>query len=161
LDWSHLAQELSSATRIEGKIEGTWRKRKQLVDDLRDTKIHWKLKEEAQDRTLWRTRGGPIIRQATWWWWWLWWRWRWCRKTMICNFTLLFRSVLSGRDKMFDRDRFPGPVSGIFYCRIRSVKSRGEILYNFDHMWIILLQCEITGVRNHLFQRTHFPVTRQ
>jgi len=40
------------------------RKRKQL-DDLGDTRGYWKLKEEALDRTVWRTgfgRGcGPVV----------------------------------------------------------------------------------------------------
>jgi hypothetical protein len=39
----------------------------QLLDDLKETGRYWKLKEEAQDRTLWRTqfgRGyGPVARQ--------------------------------------------------------------------------------------------------
>jgi hypothetical protein len=39
----------------------------QLLDDLKETRRYWKLQEEAQDRTLWRTqfgRGyGPVARQ--------------------------------------------------------------------------------------------------
>jgi hypothetical protein len=31
------------------------RRRKQLLDDLQEKKSYWKLKEEALDRTLWRT----------------------------------------------------------------------------------------------------------
>ena len=42
---------------------------KQLLDDLKEKKGYWELKEEALDRTLWRTRFGrgcgPVIRQAT------------------------------------------------------------------------------------------------
>jgi len=34
------------------------RRRRQLLDDLKETRGCWKLKEEAQDRTLWRTRSG-------------------------------------------------------------------------------------------------------
>jgi hypothetical protein len=48
---------------IEGKLEGRtemmgrWgRRRKQLLDDLKEKREYWKLKEEALDRTLWRTR---------------------------------------------------------------------------------------------------------
>jgi hypothetical protein len=48
---------------IEGKLEGRTemmgrrgRRRKQLLDDLMEKKRYWKLKEEALDRTLWRTR---------------------------------------------------------------------------------------------------------
>jgi hypothetical protein len=45
------------------------RKRKQLLDDLKDKIRNWKLKEEALDRTLWRTRFGrsygPVARQTT------------------------------------------------------------------------------------------------
>ena len=32
------------------------RRRKQLLDDRKDRRGYWKLKEEALDRTLWRTR---------------------------------------------------------------------------------------------------------
>jgi hypothetical protein len=58
---------------IEGKLEGRikmtgrrGRKHKQLLDDLKE-KRYWKLKDEALDRTLWRTRfgrgHGPVVRQ--------------------------------------------------------------------------------------------------
>jgi hypothetical protein len=61
---------------IEGKLEGRiemigrrGRGRKQLLDDLKEKRRHWKLKEEALDRTLWRTRFGrgygPVVRQTT------------------------------------------------------------------------------------------------
>jgi hypothetical protein len=56
---------------LEGQIIGTRRRRrcKQLLDDLKEARGYWKLKEEAQDRTLWRTqfgRGyGPVARQTT------------------------------------------------------------------------------------------------
>jgi hypothetical protein len=40
----------------------------QLLDNLKETRRYWKLKEEAQDRILWRTqfgRGyGPVARQT-------------------------------------------------------------------------------------------------
>jgi hypothetical protein len=60
---------------IEGKIEGMievtgrrGRRRKQLLDDLKDQRGYWKLKKEALDRTLWRTRFGrgygPVVRQT-------------------------------------------------------------------------------------------------
>jgi hypothetical protein len=61
---------------IEGKLEGRiemtgrrGRRRKQLLDDHKEKKRYWKLKEEALDRTLWRTRFGrgygPVVRQTT------------------------------------------------------------------------------------------------
>jgi hypothetical protein len=50
---------------IEGKIEERIevterraRRRKQLLDDLKERRRYWKLKEETPDRTLWRTRFG-------------------------------------------------------------------------------------------------------
>jgi hypothetical protein len=45
---------------IEGKIGKARRGRrlKQLLDDLRETRRYWNLKEEAVDRTLLRTRFG-------------------------------------------------------------------------------------------------------
>jgi hypothetical protein len=53
---------------IEGKLEGRiemtgrrGRRRKQLLDNLKKTRRYWKLKEEALDRTLWRTRFGREI----------------------------------------------------------------------------------------------------
>jgi hypothetical protein len=55
---------------IEGRIEMTGRRGrryKQLLDDLNEKRRCWKLKEEALDRTLWRTRFGrgcgPVVRQ--------------------------------------------------------------------------------------------------
>jgi hypothetical protein len=61
---------------IEGKLEGRiemmgrrGKRRQQLLDDLKKNRRYWKLKEEALDRTQWRThfgRGyGPIARQTT------------------------------------------------------------------------------------------------
>jgi hypothetical protein len=45
------------------------RRRKQLLDDVKETKIYWKLKKEALCRTLWRTRLGrgcePVARETT------------------------------------------------------------------------------------------------
>jgi hypothetical protein len=60
---------------IEGKLEGRTemkgrrgRRRKQLLDDLKEKRRYWKLKGEALDRTVWRTcfgRGyGPVVRQT-------------------------------------------------------------------------------------------------
>jgi hypothetical protein len=58
--------------KLEERIEVTGRqgrRRKQLLDDLKEKRIYWKLKEEALDRILWRTRFergyGPVVRQTT------------------------------------------------------------------------------------------------
>jgi len=60
--------------KIEGWIEVTGRcgsRCEQLLDDLIEKRGCWKLKEEAVDRTLWRTclgrSYGPVVRQATEW----------------------------------------------------------------------------------------------
>jgi hypothetical protein len=61
---------------IEGKVEGRiemtgrrGRRHKQLLDDLKEKRRYWKLKEEVLDRTVWRTRFGrgygPVVRQTT------------------------------------------------------------------------------------------------
>jgi hypothetical protein len=61
---------------IEGKLEGRiemtrrrGRRLKQLLDDLKEKRRYWKLKEEELDRTKWRTRFGrgyrPVVRQTT------------------------------------------------------------------------------------------------
>ena len=61
---------------IEGKIKGEMevtrrreRRRKKLLDDLKDRRGHSHLKEEALDQTMWRNRFGegfePVVRQNT------------------------------------------------------------------------------------------------
>jgi hypothetical protein len=57
--------------RLEGRMEVTRRRgirRKKLVDDLKEKRGDWKVKEETLDRTLWRTRfgrsHGPVARQT-------------------------------------------------------------------------------------------------
>ena len=63
-------------TVIEGKIKGEievarrrGRRRKKLLDDLKDRRGYCHLKEEALDRTLWRHRFGggfgPVVRHST------------------------------------------------------------------------------------------------
>ena len=60
---------------IEGKIKGQievkrrqGRRRRKLLDDLKDRRGYCELKEEALDRTVWRAgfgRGfGPIVRET-------------------------------------------------------------------------------------------------
>ena len=43
------------------------RRLEQLLDDLKEKRGYWQLKEEALDHTLWRTRFGricgPVVRQ--------------------------------------------------------------------------------------------------
>jgi hypothetical protein len=45
------------------------RRHKQLLDDLKAKRGHWKLKENALDGTLWRIRFGrgygPVVGEAT------------------------------------------------------------------------------------------------
>ena len=61
---------------IEGKIKGgievtgrRGRKRRKLLDDLKERSGYSQLKEEALDRTMWRARFGrgfgPVVRQTT------------------------------------------------------------------------------------------------
>jgi len=61
---------------IEGKTKGKMevtriqvRRRKKLLDDLKDRRGYSHLKEEAVDRTMWRHRFGggfgPVVRQTT------------------------------------------------------------------------------------------------
>jgi hypothetical protein len=61
---------------IEGKIKGEievtgrqGRRRRELLDDLKERKGYSHLKEEALDRTIWRARfgrgSGPVVRQTT------------------------------------------------------------------------------------------------
>jgi hypothetical protein len=54
--------------KIKGGIEVTRRRRK-LVDDLKERRGYFALMEEALDRTMWRVRFGrdfgPVVRQTT------------------------------------------------------------------------------------------------
>jgi len=61
---------------IEGKIKGgtevtgrRGRKRRKLLDDLKERRGYSYLKEKALDRTVWRARFGrgfgPVVRQTT------------------------------------------------------------------------------------------------
>jgi hypothetical protein len=52
------------------EMMGRQRRRcKQLLDDLKEMREHWKLKDKALDHTPWRTRfgrgHGPAVRQTT------------------------------------------------------------------------------------------------
>jgi hypothetical protein len=56
---------------MEGKIEVTGRRgkrRKQLLDDLKEKRGDWKLKEKELGSTQWKTRFGrgygPVVRQT-------------------------------------------------------------------------------------------------
>jgi len=58
--------------KIQGRIEVTGRqgrRRKKLLDDLEERRGYSHLKEEALDRTMWRSRFGrgfgPVVRQTT------------------------------------------------------------------------------------------------
>jgi len=54
---------------IEGKIKGggikvtrrRGRRRRKLLDDLKETRGYSPLKEEALDRSMWRARFGPVV----------------------------------------------------------------------------------------------------
>jgi hypothetical protein len=61
---------------IEGKIKGEievtgrrGRRRRELLDELKERRGYSHLKEEALDRTMWRARFGggfgPVVRQIT------------------------------------------------------------------------------------------------
>ena len=44
------------------------KRRRELLDDLKERRGYFHLKEEALDRTMWRNRGGgfgPVVRQNT------------------------------------------------------------------------------------------------
>jgi hypothetical protein len=73
---SHLTQKLPLKQVIEGKIKGEMevtkirgRRRKKLLDDLKDRRGYSHLKEEGLDRTMCRNRFGrgfgPVVRQNT------------------------------------------------------------------------------------------------
>jgi hypothetical protein len=78
--------------KLEGRIETTGRRGrrcKQLLDDLKEKRRYLKLKEEALDRTPWRTgfgRGyGPVVRQTT----------------VLMNLSILFGYFFSDHSSVF------------------------------------------------------------
>jgi hypothetical protein len=63
----HITEEkIEEGIEVKGK---RGRRSKQILDDLKETKGYWKLKKDALDRTLWRSRFGRsyglVIRQTT------------------------------------------------------------------------------------------------
>jgi len=55
---------------IEGRSDGKTRKKTKLPpNDLQESRLYWKLKEEELDRSLWITRFGsdygPVVRRTT------------------------------------------------------------------------------------------------
>jgi len=76
MNWSNFASKLPSTTGYRRKdtrgIEVTGRqgrRRTKLLDNLKERRGYSHLKEEALDRTVWRTRFGrdfgPVVRQNT------------------------------------------------------------------------------------------------
>jgi hypothetical protein len=71
LRWNCLLKHVTEGKR-EGMMEVTGirrRRRKNLLGDLQETRGYWKMKEEALDSTLWRTRFGRgygyVLRETT------------------------------------------------------------------------------------------------
>jgi hypothetical protein len=58
-------EKLGKMVQVTGR---TGRRRKKLLDDLKEKTGYWKLKEEAVDHTVWRTRFargyGPAVRRT-------------------------------------------------------------------------------------------------
>jgi hypothetical protein len=74
-DWSHFALNCLPRQVIEGKTKGAievkgrrGRRRRKLLDDLKERRGYSHLKEEALDRSMWRARFGrgfgPVVRQT-------------------------------------------------------------------------------------------------
>ena len=71
LEFRNLRNSFRKNMPIEGKIKGQievtirGRRRKKLLDDLKDRRGYCQLKEEALDRTMWRNRFGrgfgPVV----------------------------------------------------------------------------------------------------
>ena len=68
-----LKQVIEGKIKWEMEVTRRWgRRRKRLLDDLKDRRGYSHLKEEALDRTMWRNRFGggfgPVVKQNTEWW---------------------------------------------------------------------------------------------
>ena len=64
-----LKHDIKGELKVIGRRE---RRSKHLLDDLKEMRQYWKLKQEALDQTVWRThfiRGyWPVISHTAWWW---------------------------------------------------------------------------------------------
>jgi hypothetical protein len=65
----HILRRNCLLTRVSIEVTGRrGRKRKQILDDLMESRGYWKMNEGAVDRMLWRTRFGrgcgPVVRQT-------------------------------------------------------------------------------------------------
>jgi hypothetical protein len=64
-----LKHVIEGMTEVRTDVMGRRRRCKQLLDDLKETRRYWKLKEEALNRIMWRTGFGrdyrPVIRHPT------------------------------------------------------------------------------------------------
>jgi len=74
------------------------RRRKKLLDNLKERREYSHLKEEALDQTTWRARFGrgfgPVARQTTKWWWWV---------IKLLHASVLWRSNASLNAKRLER----------------------------------------------------------
>ena len=74
------------------------RRRKKLLDDLKDRRGYYHLKEEVLDRTVWRNRFGgdfgPVVRQNTEW------MNEWMADLRICEATATWAPSVSGLEIM-------------------------------------------------------------
>ena len=72
--WRNCLLKQVTEGKLKGEMEVTrrrGRRRKKVLDDLKDRRGYYHLKEEALDRTMWRKRFGkgvgPVVRQITEW----------------------------------------------------------------------------------------------
>ena len=133
MDWSYLAWELPSETRYWRRGRGKdivtgrrGRRRKQLLDYLKDTRGCRKLKQEALDRTVWTRFGrgnGRVVRQ---------WMEEWLKERMndwLINWLIELRyKILCGIRNMSCSNLLPA----IRFFRdygvlLRSLKARAEL----------------------------------
>jgi hypothetical protein len=65
-EYKYIYTHTHTHTEVTGRRE---RRRRKLLDDLKERRGYSHLKEEALDRTMWRTRFGggfgPVVRQTT------------------------------------------------------------------------------------------------
>jgi len=115
---------------IEGKIQGRievterqGRRRRKLLDDLKERRGYSHLKEEALDRTTWRARFrggfGPVVRQTT--------KWmnEWCGKKNAHLINMFNHILLLFFTNMFPSILWPSPwcTIKIYMITIQSVYS--------------------------------------
>jgi hypothetical protein len=101
------------------------RRHKQLLDYLKEKRRYWKLKDEALDRTLWRTRFGrgygPVLRQTAEW----------------MNIILMTAHMISDCITVQTYSKLPPVFVSVHHLPSKCFVSFYDVVVAFSFVWIL------------------------